>query len=70
MSSKAMVLTIKHLREQRDYMAERLADYESGKWRIERSEGGRKIDETLNTIADLKRRIAALDRVIAPYENF
>lgn len=53
----------------RDHMTKRLADYESGAWKVGRIEGGIQIDETANTIEYLKSRIADLDQVIATYEK-
>ena len=65
----ARVEAIKHLRNQRDYFAERLADHESGSWEIGRLENGAKVDKTQAKIDDLRRRIADLDRIIAAYER-
>jgi hypothetical protein len=65
----ARVEAVRHLRDQRDWFAERLADYESGTWEIGRLENGTKIDETQAVIDDLKRRIADLDKIIAGYEK-
>lgn len=61
--------TVEFLCKQRSYMKDRVAEYESGKWKIGRIEAGVQVDETQSTIQDLRRRIVDLDRVIAAYKK-
>ena len=47
------------------FSAERLATFELGNWEIGHWENGHKVDETQAVLADLRARIADLDRTIA-----
>jgi TATA-box binding protein (TBP) (component of TFIID and TFIIIB) len=46
-----------------------LADYESGKVTVGEIVGSKKIDQTQEAIADLKRKIASHEQLIAAYEK-
>lgn len=54
--------------EQKEIMEKSLKDYMSGTWKIgEMKSDGTLEDQTQSTIADLKRRIADLGRIVAAY---
>lgn len=53
----------------RGQMADDLADYEGGTHYTGEIRDGQRIDTTSQTIAELRRRIAETDRLIAAYKE-
>jgi hypothetical protein len=58
------------LKEQIDYMKERLADLKSGRVTVGEIRNGAKIDTTADEIADDERRISVLERVWSAWKDF
>ena len=58
------------LKEQIDYMKERLADLKSGRVTVGEIKNGAKIDTTAAEIADDERRISVLERVWSAWKDF